>query len=93
MWAERAITPAMHCGHQSMPCCPHTDGQRAQCPPAQCAQPVPQKTENFKLQSGPAVEDALLVDAVFPLRVMARQAALHPRFPASVFRIKGELRI
>lgn len=95
-WSGTAITPAMHCGHGDMQCCPHRDGRTAHCSPVQCMEQVPLKTESRPILSKAGLEippNLLTGSKSFPGRSTDRVATKGLRLPAAVFRLKGELRI
>lgn len=93
--AGAAVTPAMHCHHGAMPCCPPAGSESAQCSGALCAEAVPQKAETGVRIHVPAlrlpVSETSSSEQSSPSPILAMTAGL--RFHASVFRLKDDLRI
>ncbi|HEY6449023.1 MAG TPA: hypothetical protein VIY53_21390 [Acidobacteriaceae bacterium] len=93
--AGAAVTPAMHCHHGAMPCCPPAGSESAQCSGAQCTEAVPQKAETGVRIDAPALrlQVPVEVSAERPSPSPARAMTAGLRFQASVFRLKDDLRI
>lgn len=93
--AGAAVTPAMHCHHGAMPCCPPAGSESAQCAGAQCTEAVPQKAETGVTIDAPSPRlpsaDASSSEQSSPSPIRALTAGL--RFQAPVFRLKDDLRI
>jgi len=93
--AGASVTPAMHCHHGAMPCCPPAGSESAQCAGAQCTEAIPQKAETGVRLDVPALRlpvcDATSSEQSSPSPICELTSGL--RFQASVFRLKDDLRI